>query len=960
MHTSLRLLWLILLPLLVPWAVSARWNSFIINYKKDLFGRGAQTWQIRAYDDNHIFCANKNGMLHYDGDRWQLFPLENGSDARSIYVSRQGRVYVGGESEFGYFEADASGRMVYTPLFNQFNAQYNLFGGYWGVYELDNMLYYVSDRHVVKQIGDTFTAIESDFKIDCSAVINGVLYVGTFDGIWMLVGNTWIPAQGSEAVSGKSIRAIVPYKKGFLAATALDGLFYGDRETVKAFETGGEGFMRLNEVFSLAANEKHIAVGTIHKGLLLIDTQNGTHHYYNEQNGMQNNTVLSVCFDRAGDLWLGLDNGIDYISLHTSLTNLYTSPYSKGAGYTALIDGHTLFLGTNRGLFHTPWPVKLGEDAIQPELISPLSGQVWGLEKVGDDLFCLHDKGLFLIRGTTVETIPGFRGALTCYPFRENPNRCWIGSYDGLFLIEKKEAHWRTVHRVDGITTWMKYVLAESDYTFWIRNAHQGMTRIELDPETLQRNKPDRLFDGTSGFDSVTDLNAHRVFGEIRFSTQSGIYRYDPGLNKIVKDEMLNAFLPSRISYPKIETVDSTLFALSPDQIRVVSFSGGIPFQTQLFPFNASQLDFIREYESLVPLQNNRAIIPNEFGFALLNTDLSVAQNRQNLFIQNVYTTYPKDSLIYTDNLMRRISVPQIPYTRNSLRFEYAVRSFGQVGNVEYRFRLLPDDLWSEPTNATIKEYSNLREGDYTFEVEITLPNGGMSTERYTFKILPPWYRSVYAWVTYVLIALVVFYILYKWEDRRISRKRKAALAQQQQEMIRKEQEYDRERMLKEQEIIALQNEKLEQELTFKSQEMANLMIHFSRKNEILLSIKQELSKITGEMKGENGVKPRRMLIALNNSIDSNIESDDALKRFEEQFNLVHNNFMKKVREKHPDLTTGEIKMCAYVKMGLSSKEIAPLLNISVRGAETLRYRLRKKMGLEREDSLTEYLNSFA
>jgi len=111
-------------------------------------------------------------------------------------------------------------------------------------------------------------------------------------------------------------------------------------------------------------------------------------------------------------------------------------------------------------------------------------------------------------------------------------------------------------------------------------------------------------------------------------------------------------------------------------------------------------------------------------------------------------------------------------------------------------------------------------------------------------------------------------------------------------------------------------------------------------------------------MKGETSSKPKRMIVSLNNQINSNIQSDDILKRFEEQFDIIHNKFISRVRTQHPDLTVGELKMCAYLKMNLSSKEIAPLLNLSVRGVETLRYRLRKKMDLTREDNLVEYLDS--
>jgi DNA-binding CsgD family transcriptional regulator len=115
---------------------------------------------------------------------------------------------------------------------------------------------------------------------------------------------------------------------------------------------------------------------------------------------------------------------------------------------------------------------------------------------------------------------------------------------------------------------------------------------------------------------------------------------------------------------------------------------------------------------------------------------------------------------------------------------------------------------------------------------------------------------------------------------------------------------------------------------------------------------------VLGSLKGESNKESKQMLILVRNKIESNIQGDEVLKKIEDQFDVVHNNFMKRLREKHPDLSNNERMMCAYLKMNLSTKEIAPLLNISIRGVETIRYRLRKKFELEREDSLIEYLNS--
>jgi ligand-binding sensor domain-containing protein/DNA-binding CsgD family transcriptional regulator len=924
-----------LLGILAPLSLSAQWNTVVHNFRKDLFGQGGQTWQIRAYDENHLYFGNKNGLLEYNGADWHIYPLDNRSDVRSLYLStRQGRIYIGGENEFGYFEPDERGKLTYTQLSAAVYREKNISGGgYWGVYEVDNLIYYVSDRHIIKQIGDDFTLIPSEVKIDCSNIVNGILYIGTTNGMKMLVGNTILPIPDSGALEGITVRTIVPYREGCLIATAFNGLYYATEHGVAPFTTGYEAFMQRNEVFSLACSERYIAVGTIQKGLLLIEPAKNAVYYYNEQNGLQNNTVLSLCFDDRQNLWLGLDNGVDYIPLHAPYTNLYTYPNSYGAGYATLTTSRHIFFGTNRGLFYAERPITSGEGALNLHQVSELSGQVWGIAEAGGDIFCLHDKGLFrLTQDNRAVLIPGLRGAIMCTPLQTAPAKCLIGTYEGLFLIEKTAGEWAVRQKIE-TTDWPRNVVYIAPDTLWIRAINGGMHRLKLDTADFSVVE-ERMYDASSGFDSIDDLYAHEINGKACFSSASGLYEYDRATDRIVAERTLSALLLPGKSYSNLLARGDHLYALSPDMMQVVHLPSG---SVKAFPFR-SHTDFIKYYETLEVVGDSLVILPNENGFALLNTRAAAQTQPDDLFIKSVFITYPKDSLVYIDNYLSRVPRAEVPYAQHALRFEYGVRSFGAQSPVGYRLRLSPDNQWSDFSPSTVKEYNNLREGDYTFEVEARYSDGSVDYAWFTFRVLPPWYRSVYAMLVYFLLFLALAYALIKFDKDR----------------TRKDREHQ------EQEIIKLRNENLEQELSFKSQEMANLMMHFSRKNEILMYIKQELYKVTSEMKGEPFARAKRMLLALNNSIDRNIESDDALKRFEEQFNLVHNNFMKKIREKHPDLTLGERKMCAYILMDLSSKEIAPLLNLSVRGVETLRYRLRKKMSLEREDSLTDYLRSFS
>ncbi|MDH6305068.1 DNA-binding CsgD family transcriptional regulator [Parabacteroides sp. PF5-5] len=953
---------LILFSLFVSWSSFAQWNGFVTNHRKEEFGRGSKTWQIRAYDENHIYFANKNGVLEYNGTDWSLLPLDNKNDVRSVCISQKHhRVYAGGEGEFGYFEPDERGRMTYTNLSATFLPENGTNGGYWGVFEVDNLIYYVSDRHIIKQIDNDFTTIYSDRKIDCSNIVNGILYIGTTDGVKMLVGNTLLPIPQDELLKGKTVRAIAPYESGFLIATAFNGLYYGSEAEVTPFHTGVEDFMRQNEVFSLATSPGYIAIGTIHKGLILIDENKRRISYYNEQNGLQNNTILSLYFDFHNDLWLGLDNGIDYISLNSAISNLYTYPSSYGAGYDVLLHDNCIFLATNRGLFYADTPVVMDDNAPSFQMVPGLSGQVWGIEKVDGEIFCLHEKGLYLVGQNRAELIPGLRGALFCSEI-DKPGFCLVGTYEGLFLLEKEQGKWSIRKKLtDDTQTWIKNAVFIAPTTIWIRTIDLGMTRIKVDTADFSVIES-KLYNTSNGFTSIDHLFVHKMKGEAYFSTASGWYAYDQSKDSIVAvEELSSIFLPGEL-YSNLVSKGDQLFALSEDILQVARLQpGDEKSEVKLFPFSKSQIETISYYESMEVLNDSLVIIPNEHGFALLNVNVShKKKDRNELFIKNVFITYPKDTLIYTDNYLHRLAVPEIRYKRNALRFEYEVRAFGNNNPVMYRVRLYPDNVWSDYSLSTVKEYNNLKEGSYTFEVEALFADGNKSYKSYEFRILPPWYRSGYAWAGYLLLFVLFFFAVYKYDDKRIERKRKAEAAKKEEEMHLREQEFQQESFRKEQEIIELKNEKLEQELTFKSQEMANLMINFSRKNEILMHIKQELYKVTSEMKGDDFAKAKRMLLAINSSIDLNIQSDDALKRFEEQFNLVHNNFMKKLREKYPDLSVSELKMCAYIRMNLSTKEVAPLLNLSVRGVETIRYRLRKKIGLERDESLTEYLNTFS
>jgi DNA-binding CsgD family transcriptional regulator len=152
-------------------------------------------------------------------------------------------------------------------------------------------------------------------------------------------------------------------------------------------------------------------------------------------------------------------------------------------------------------------------------------------------------------------------------------------------------------------------------------------------------------------------------------------------------------------------------------------------------------------------------------------------------------------------------------------------------------------------------------------------------------------------------------------------------------------------------EIMHLRNEKLQSEISHKNKELATSTMHLIHKGEMLIGLKKELELIKKDK--SNNLKIVDQLIK---KIDQDIAQDGEWEQFEIHFDQVHENFLKKLRQNFPELTPKDLKLCAYLRMNLASKEIAPLLNISIRGVEISRYRLRKKLRLDHDKNLVDFM----
>lgn len=854
------LVWCCHLPIL-----GADWIPFVINYGSNDYGNGASTWRILSHGQ-WTFFANQQGLLTYNGVNWHHYPLNNKSENRGIALSADNkRIYVGGENEFGYFEVGNDGALKYHCMSDNAPEKFRHVGNIWDYYENNGIQYFRGDNCIIVVAGKKMSAVYTEDNMFNSIMIKGTIYVATDHGVKMFVGNQFISVPNGEVLEGKRLNGLLPFKNGMMVGTSNDGLFYYDGKQVTPYKTGIDNVLKDSEISCMVIHKGKIAIGTIHDGLVIIDTATGDWQIYNEATGLQNNTILSVAFDPQGNVWAGMDYGIDHILIESPFSYLYRSPNSLGIGYSSIMKDGLLYLGTDRGLYVANYPIIYNSGQPQIQRVACPSGPAWYLYEHNGELFCMHDKGIFTVKGAIATRITNIMGAWYCSGVIGQPDMMLVGVYDGIFVLRKINGMWTSMGKINGINGSGRYFKQTGKHTLEVYNPNMG-TAME-----------------------------YSLTGDFKRVVGSKLFK-----NKVWKSS---------------NNVDDKL----------------------LSDWNITG--------NLLKLNKKDWIVPYDKGFAMIDID-KVQTSQTKMIITRMYLTSADDSVLYLSNYLGIKAEPRISYENNTVCFDYSVQSRLSAKATKYQYRLNKGD-WSPLSAATTKEYGGLFEGKYTFEVRAFLYDGTITTDSISFVILPPWYRSWVAYLIYFLIIIGVILVLIRFERKRILGKTQAAVYEKNKEVKKMKGEIDK-----------LEQDKLELDMLHKSQEIANLMINVNRKNEMLDGLKKEIQQVAGRIETQNAKECKRQLLLINNKIESNMEGDDVLKRFEEQFDVVNDMCLRKLSKLHPDLNANERMMCAYLRMNLSTKDIAPLLNLSVRGVESIRYRLRKKLNLERDENIMEYLNS--
>ncbi|MCF8370065.1 MAG: LuxR C-terminal-related transcriptional regulator [Bacteroidales bacterium] len=934
-------------------------NPFITNYNKSDIQAGAQNYAAVQDDMGRMYFGNNTGVLVYNGNTWKLVPVDNKSYVRSLAIDSANRVYVGAYQEFGYLDHDSLGNLKYESLLHLVPEECENFADIWKIVEINNTIYFQSYYYIFEYKEGEMKILRPENEFIFSFNINNELYVGDKTiGLKNLKTDSFILVENGHFFASKEIRSMLPFmSNSMLIGTRKDGVFVYDNGEIKEWNPILNDELTTHKLnCGVKIDDKRFAFGTVQNGVVITDGDGEIIMNLSTEQGIQDNAIENLFSDMNKNLWIVHYIGIDYAEISSAYNILSTG---IGSGYASMLHGDNLYLGTNRGLYHANWR-ELGQvNKNSFKLIPNTVGQVWCLYDYKGLVLLGHHEGAFIIKDQKARKVSDVNGNWQFLEMEANPGYILAGTYTGYILFKEENQDIRFVRKIDGFNESCRVSLIDKDGYIWMSHGWKGIFRLKLNPEMDGYEEVD-FFSTKDGLPSDLYNDIFMYHSQVYISAIDGIYVYDKASNRMEKDSWMTSFFNFDQPLSKvIEAPDKSIWNLGEGRVGRLTILNDTIFLNDYLTMSFIKDKLIPPFESLNWYDKENMIIGTQNGF--IHFQPSKENEQKTTFGTEIYSfeAIGNNLQIRLGGELLRGSKPfpeiEIPYKNNLIRVGVSANFFSNPGGTQYKYSLdgFSSD-WSAWFSNPLIEFARLKEGSYNLHVKSrNYKQEEGSKVQFRFVVLPPWYRSLLAYFGFAILFLLIIGLTYFLINRRIERLKKLMALKQQREIEQKEKKIQEEREKTEKELIGLRNEKLRDEVIHKSKELANSANSIIHKNQVLNEIKADLKLMAEESKN---LFVQRKIKGLLRKIDKDIEDDQGHEIFRSNFDRVHENFIAQIRKAHPDLTPKDLQMVSYLRMNMSTKEIAPMLNISVRGVEISRYRLRKKLGLQHDHNLTDYI----
>lgn len=773
---------------------------FITNYSSEKYEASEQNWAITQDNRGVMYFGNNDyGVLEYDGVNWRQIPINNNSIVRSLAIDNAGIIYVGAVNNLGNLTINNSGDIIFNSFSNIIDSSRLDFTDVWKTYNSESGIYFCNDNYIFNYSSSKLNQYRLPEGVVFSFIVNNKLYTPNFNkGLLKFKNGKTSLSKGGDFFKEIGVYTMNNFANKILIGTYPQGLFFYNEKAGNskiAFKNNYiNNFVKDNQLYSSSNYDSlRLLLGTIYDGMVVLNTEGKIEEHYNKSVGLQDETIIDLYKDNNKNIWLALNDGISKIEQNSQIRHFSERQGIKGAVLDICRFNDKLFVATTLGVFYqvnqentTPEFVQLSDikglsfsmlpysyNDKKQLLISTLNG----MYVVNNDFTANYIDSQIRLKDKKLGT--NYIQKLYCST--NNPDEIFVAVYNGVFSIKFDGKKWYRYKDYLTDSYDIRYIVEDTIGNIWFATEMNGIIKCE-NADTAKLS----FFTTENGLTSNTSNYINLIEKQLVIGSRDGFKKLSPDKNKFIS----NSILPDLKSGIHVYKTNSN------GNIWVSTFKGKKRWVERYVKLDNGKYEkdgiFLKrlpnqQFDAIYHDNNGITWLGSSSGLYSINTKINtncklpfntlirkvVTKNDSTLFngtyYKNTYSGQRVASLKQPTEL-----VPELIFKLNELIFNFAAPYFIEEHKTQYSYKLIGYNAeWSKWSLETKAVFTNLSEGKYTFMSKAKNIYGVESSiAEYNFFISPPWYRTVVAYVAYLIIIIFLIVIIVKIYTRRLEQEK--------------------------------------------------------------------------------------------------------------------------------------------------------------------------------------------